>query len=47
MPELIKLHCPKCHHQTIVTNKDGTSFCRYCGHTDRKEEFKKPFDIKL
>ena len=31
--------CPKCKHLSITTNKDGTSFCRYCGFHGPTKEF--------
>ncbi len=43
----IEMRCPRCNHCNIVTNRDGKSFCRYCGHTEKREDFEKPFVIKL
>jgi len=31
--------CPKCKHMDVRTNNKGISFCRYCGHKGKKEEF--------
>lgn len=32
--------CPKCTHMSVTTNKDGSTFCRYCGYKGKREEFK-------
>lgn len=43
----IIMRCPECTHTSVTSNKDGTTFCRYCGYKGQIGEFRKPFDIKL
>ena len=43
----IIMRCPECCHTSVTTNKDGTTFCRYCGYKGKVEEFRKEFNIKL
>ncbi len=43
----IIMRCPECCHTSVTTNKDGTTFCRYCGYRGKISEFKKEFNIKL
>ncbi len=36
---IIIMICPKCGHKSVTTNKDGSTFCRYCGYKGPTKEF--------
>ena len=42
----LKLRCPRCGSADVRTNKDGTTWCRHCGHGGKGAAFEEKSEVK-